>query len=132
MDLPNNEKTFEFEHLGLTTKKKYDGQFTVKCVLNMFDKREVELEKSRLSADIANPTNLLSSLSHILANLRVRIIKAPNWWEQSLGGFDLLDEDVIVALYDKVMEQSDKWFKELREQSKDEESKEGESEVNPQ
>jgi len=127
MDLPNNEKTFEFEHVGLTTGKKYDGKFTVKCVLNMFDKREVELEKSRLSADVANPTNLLSSLSHILANLRVRIIKSPTWWEQSLGGFDILDEDVIVALYDKTMEQADKWYKELKENAE-----EGESEGNPQ
>ena len=120
MDLPKNEKTFEFEHVGKTTGKKYEGKFTVKCVLNMFDKREIELEKSRLSADVANPTNLLSSLSHILANLRVRIMKAPTWWEQSLGGFDLLDEDVIIALYDKTMLQEDEWHKELKVQSEEE------------
>ena len=127
MDLPHNEKTFEFSHVGTTTGRKYDGKFTVKCVLNMFDKREIELEKSRLQADVANPTNLLSSLSHILANLRIRIIKAPTWWEQSLGGFDIMDEDVIIALFDKVMEQEDTWHKELKALST-----EGEPEGNPQ
>jgi len=127
MDLPQNEKTFEFSHVGLATGKKYDGKFTVKCILNMFDKREIELEKSRLRADIANPTNLLSSLSHILANLRIRIIKAPTWWEQSLGGFDILDEDAIIALFDKVMAQEDLWHEELKALSK-----KGEPEGNPQ
>ncbi len=127
MDLPKNEKTFEFSHIGATTGNKYDGKFTVKCVLNMFDKREIELEKSRLQADVANPTNLLSSLSHILSNLRIRITKAPTWWEQSLGGFDLMDEDVVIALFDRVMEQEDAWHQELKALSA-----EGEPEGNPQ
>ena len=100
--------------------KKYDGKFTVKCVLNMFDKREVELEKSRISADTANPTAVLTSLSHILANLRVRIVKAPTWWEQSLGGFDILDENVIVQLFDTVMEQEAIWYKELKGEAEEE------------
>ena len=130
MDLPKNEKTFEFDQEGLITGKKYDGKFTVKCILNMFDKREVELEKARLKADTANPTNLLTSISHILANLRVRIIKAPTWWEQSLGGFDILDEDVVIELYDKVMQQEEEWHKDLK--AKSEALSKEEPAVNPQ
>jgi len=125
MDLPKNEKSFIFDHIGEITGKKYDGEFKVKCILSMFDKRELELKKTQLKADSQNPTNLLSSISHILATLQVRIINAPSWWEQSLGGFDILDEDVVLALYDKVMEQERLWKEELKAQT-------GELSGNPQ
>ena len=114
MDLPKKERTFTFNHTGSETGITYDGEFTVKSILNIMEKRDLELEKTILAADTKNPTNMLESLCHIIATLRVHIIKAPTWWEQSLGGFNLDDEDVIIALYDKVVEQGNLWREELR------------------
>ena len=126
MDLPNNEKTFSFEVIGETTGKKYEGQFTVICVPNMFQRRAIEIEKTRLRADQTNPTMDLMGIGEILANLRVRIIKAPGWWNDSSGGFDLLDENVCVELYDKVMDQQDIWKQEVKELSEPKDEKSGE------
>jgi hypothetical protein len=125
MDLPKNEKTFTFEQVGEVTGKKYDGEFTVKCVLTMFDKREVELKKTQLVSDSQNPTSLLSSISHIIATLQVRVLKAPTWWEQSADGLDILDENIVIELYDKVVAQESIWKDELKAQI-------GETSGNPQ
>jgi hypothetical protein len=114
MDLPKNEAVFDFDYTGATTNKKYDGQFTVVCMLNMARKHALEIEKTRLMADFQNPTDGLFGLAVVLANLRVRIVDAPEWWKQSKGGFDILDEDALVALYDKVMEQESKWRESLK------------------
>lgn len=119
MDLPKNEAVFDFEYTGLTTGKKYDGQFTVVCVLNMMRKHALEIEKTRLMADFQNPTDGLFGLAVVLANLRVRIVEAPEWWKQSQGGFNVMDEDALVALYDKVVEQEAKWRETLKGQAKE-------------
>ena len=114
MDLPKDIKTFTFESVGLTTTKKYDGDFTVKCVLNMRDKRLLEIEKSSIRADMANPTPDLVAYSTILSNLRVRIEDGPEWWKQSTGGYDLKDENTLIELFDKVMDQETLWRKEVK------------------
>ena len=114
MDLPKNEAVFDFDYVGASTGKKYDGQFTVVCMLNMARKHALEIEKTRLMADFQNPTDGLFGLAVVLANLRVRIVEAPEWWKQSKGGFDILDEDALVALYDKVIDQEAKWRESLK------------------
>jgi hypothetical protein len=117
MDLPKNEKTFMFSAVGDTTGKSYDGEFTVICILNMMQRRAIELEKTRLQADLQNPTDSLYGLSTVLANLRVRIISAPSWWTESAGGFTIQDENICLILFDKVMEQQDLWKQELKKKA---------------
>ena len=117
MDLPNKEKSFAFEHVGETTEKKYDGQFTVRCVLNIGQKHSMALEQTRLLGSYENPTNDLSGLAIILSNLRAKIVEAPEWWKQSLGGSLVDDEDALVALYRKVVEAEVEWKEELKKKT---------------
>lgn len=117
MDLPKNERTFFFEEKGDATLETYKGEFTVLCVPDMRARRAIEVEKSRLSADVANPTDNLAGLAIILANLRVRITNGPTWWDESFGGYSIVDENITVMLYDKVLEQEDLWRAELRERA---------------
>ena len=117
MDLPKNEKTFYFKTIGATTGKEYEGEFTVVCALNMLLRRAIEVEKSRLQADIRNPTDSLMGLSTVLANLRHRIINAPSWWKESGGGFSLIDDNICIELFDKVMEQEEIWREELKKKA---------------
>lgn len=115
MDLPKNERSFLFEHTGEISARKYEGTFTVRCVLSMAEKRKLEIERSALSADLQNPTGNLSAISTVVANLRVRVIKSPDWFKQSIMSLDLLDEDVYFELYSKCLEQSEAWIKEVKE-----------------
>jgi hypothetical protein len=117
MDLPNKEKSFAFEHVGETTEKKYDGQFTVRCILNIGQKHSMALEQTRLLGSYENPTNDLSGLAIILSNLRAKIVEAPEWWKQSLGGSLIDDEDALVALYRKVVEAEVEWKEELKKKT---------------
>jgi hypothetical protein len=122
MDLPKKESTFEFEHVAAASGKKYDGKFTVRTILNMGQRHQLEMEKTRLMADYVNPTDGLAGIAVILSKLRVHIIDGPEWWKQSAGGFLVDDEDALVALYDKVIEAENKWKNDLKK--KGEEAKE--------
>jgi len=115
IDLPQNTFSFNFECLGEITGNKYDGNFESLCVLSVGKKHELEVEKTKLKLDFKNPTDGLESISYLLAVLKVRLINAPTWWEQSRNGFDLLDENIIIALYSKVMEGEENWKKRLQE-----------------
>jgi hypothetical protein len=46
------------------------------------------------------------------------VTESPEWWKQSKYGAELMDEEVLVQLYNKVMEQEDLWKKELKESQK--------------
>jgi hypothetical protein len=117
MNLPKNEKTFHFSKEGEVTGFKYEGEFTVKCALSLGDKRLIEIEKSRLSVDLQNPTANLDAISRIMANLRVRVIKGPEWFNQQINTMQIIDEDIVFEVYSQCLEASEEWIKELKKES---------------
>lgn len=117
MDLPKIESVFDFDFTS-ELGKKYDGRFTVACLLDMGQKHRLELEKTRLLGNYQNPTDGLAGIAIVLANLRIKIIDAPEWWKQSNGGFSIKDEDALVALYDKVQGAEAEWRNQLAEMKK--------------
>jgi hypothetical protein len=117
MDFPNTEKTFYFDH---TTElgNRYEGTFTVKCLLSIGEKHRLELEKSRLLGNFQNPTDELFGLSVILANLRAKIVDAPNWWSQSKGGETIKEEEIIAVLFARVQDTEVEWKRDLLEKAR--------------
>lgn len=117
MDLPSTQTVVDFDFTS-DLGKKYDGQFTVLCLLNMRQKHLLELEKTRLLGNYANPTDELAGIAVILANLRHRIVDGPTWWQQSDGGYNLTDIDVLTSLYNKVLGAETEWRNKLKEKTK--------------
>ena len=117
MDLPSTQTVIDFDFTS-DLGKKYDGQFTVLCLLNMRQKHLLELEKTRLLGNYANPTDELAGIAVILANLRHRIVDGPTWWQQSDGGYNLTDIDVLTSLYNKVLGAETEWRNKLKEKTK--------------
>jgi hypothetical protein len=117
INLPKNEKTFMFSKVGEVTGMKYEGQFTVKCALSLADKRLIEIEKSRLSADLMNPTGNLDAISRVIANLRVRVITGPEWYNQQVNTMNILDEDIVFDVYGECLKAAEEWMKELKKES---------------
>jgi hypothetical protein len=115
MELPKNESTFNIEMVGDTTFKKYEGQFTVRCVLTAGQRHAMELEKSRLLGNFTSPTDALIGLAEVLATLRARVIESPEWWRQSAGGSMLSDENVLMELYNKVSEVETQWRQKVKD-----------------
>ena len=123
MDLPDKNSVFDFEHTGDLTSKKYEGQFTVRCIQSMAQKHAMELEKTRLLGNFSNPTDGLAGIAIILSNLRHKITDGPEWWKQSGGGSSIEDEDVLVALYDKVLAAESEWREKLKKKAVQKRSK---------
>jgi hypothetical protein len=117
MDLPSKEKTFDFDHIGEDTGKKYEGRFTVLCTLNIGQKHSLALEKTRLLGNYPNPTDDLAGLAIILANLRAKVVDGPEWWKQSIGGTLIDDESVLVDLYNRVQEAEVEWKENLKKKT---------------
>lgn len=114
MDLPKNEKSFMFSKEGEVTMFKYEGQFTVKCVLTAGDKRILEIEQSRLMVDLKNPTSNLIAISRVVANLRIRVLKAPDWFEQMIGDLETLDDNILFEVWGECLKATKDWQDELK------------------
>lgn len=114
--LPLNEKKFHIDLVGETTGEHYKGDFVCTCVLNIGQKHQLEVEIARLMADLKNPTPQLSVMSDLLANISVRTTDAPEWWTRSVSGLDLLDENLIVGIYDALMEAETEWRSTVKSQ----------------
>lgn len=115
--LPKNERTFSISVDGDTSGEKFEGQFTAKCVLNMSEKHIKELEKTRLMADYANPSGSLAGIAEILSTLRVKLVKWPDWWANTDFGNKILDENIVITIYDEVQKLEQEWRKEVREKN---------------
>jgi len=115
--LPKKEKSFTISQAGLTTGHKYEGTFEVICCLSMGQRHSEAAEKTRLMGDYANPDADLYSLATTLATLRVRIQDSPEWWKQSNGGTDILDEEIINLLWEKTVGAEADWRKELKDKA---------------
>jgi len=115
--LPPNEKSFDFSEIGNTTGLKYEGRFKCKCVLDIAGKHALELEKTRLMADFANPTGGLEGIALTIATIRAKLVDWPAWWEETNRGLAVRDENVIMELYDSVVEEEIKWRAALKAQA---------------
>lgn len=117
MDLPDTKVVFDFDFTS-DLGKRYEGRFTVTCLLDMRTKHRLELEKTRLLGNYPNPTDELAGIAIVLATLRHRIIDGPPWWMQSEGGYNITDIDALNALYDKVIASEVEWRTKLKEKAK--------------
>jgi len=107
--LPNRTSNFFIDSVGEITTQAYKGDFTVKTILTIGEKIELETEKTKLSSDLVNVSPELKTVSTILAELKVRVIESPNWWKESNNGKDLLDDNVIFDIYSKVIDAVNDW-----------------------
>jgi hypothetical protein len=117
MQLPKNEKSFHYKRLGEKTGREYEGTFTTRCVLNFQEKRLLEIEKSTITADLSNPTSNLSAIAEVVANLRIRLVEAPDWFKQCIRSLDLLDEEIYFEIYGKCLECEREWMDEIKAKS---------------
>ena len=113
--LPKNQKTFTIDAIGEDTFVQYKGEFTVKCILNMSGKHALELEKTRLMADYANPSSGLRGIAVSLATVRAKIVKAPDWWKELNAASDLLDENIIIDIFEQCIKAETEWRDKVKE-----------------
>jgi hypothetical protein len=119
MDLTNREVTFHFETTGAKSKKKYEGDFTVKSVLTNGEQIAVALRADQYNAGSTSLPAAVARFNQAIAELEVRIVQkdgkqsAPSWWRDADGGRTLVDPNLVTELFLKAQEEGDKAFEKL-------------------
>lgn len=112
-ETPPTETDVQIEVVGEVTKKKFIGEFTVKIPRR---KEQCLIDKHRAFLNGPGAENLESAtlkFHHMISYLRYVVVDSPKWWQESDLGYELYDENVVQALYDKVLEFEVEWLKEV-------------------
>jgi hypothetical protein len=128
MLLANNEYTFHFKGKGETTQEQYHGDFVVKCVLSNAEQVEAAIRTDRYNGGSKTLADGFKVFNRIIAELELRIKKAPTWWTESRGGWDLHDANIVHEVFAEVMKSQDVWTERLKEKATEAEKS---AEANP-
>lgn len=110
---PNEKTPFQIDVIGSITKKVYRGEFTSK-IGNVGTQVSVAKHQAFLAgSDSSNLSTEILNIIHMISYLKYHLISAPNWWNNADFGFSLKDYNVIKEVYEKVMENEEKWLKEV-------------------
>jgi len=112
-DLPDSSKTFDIEVTGKVTGKRYVGSFTTKLP-SVKTQCLIAKHETFLNGDLAEylPTGI-RQVHERISYLRFCLSESPKWWTQSDLGYELLDVNVIEAVYEKAMEFERDWMKQV-------------------
>lgn len=117
--LPKRERKISVDIIGEITGHHYTGDFTVKCSLSILEKQLLGIEKTRLISDYSNPTPDLMGIANTLSNLRVKIVKGPEWWTESQAGALIEDENILVHIMDKITLAEKDWREDLKKRAEE-------------
>jgi hypothetical protein len=89
---------------GSLTGEEWAGEFEFWTILTHRQQMDRDrLRRDFLGARELEAPNRTQSQAEAIADLQVRIFKAPKWWMLSNGGQDLVDDEVLTAVYDMVI-----------------------------
>lgn len=114
-DIPVTETSLQIDIEGEVTKKRFLGEFSCKIPRK---KEQCLIDKHRAFLNGPQPEQLSPEtlrFHHMVAYLRFTIdtVNSPKWWKESDLGYELYDENVVKALYDKVLDFEVEWLKEV-------------------
>ena len=114
-DVPSTETDLQIDTVGDVTKKRFIGEFSAKIPRK---KEQCLIDKHRAFLNGPSPEQLSPEtlrFHHMISYLRYTIDdkNSPKWWKESDLGYELYDENVVKALYDKVLDFEVEWFKEV-------------------
>ena len=110
--------TFSISSTGETTNQAYNGSFTVKTLLSVRDRLAIDEERRMiLGSDGQNADNMAKIFANMISQLRIRIVKAPEFWTEAGNGIDLLDYNVLVEIFQLVVKKEEERKKEIIDQA---------------
>ena len=115
-------EVFSVNIVGANTKRVYTGEFTTKTTTTMKDEFASDLKRRQVigpSPDGTPPSANLQWQAYMIGQLFVKLTDAPKWWQDSNGGLDLEDMNVITEVYNAVLEAEDKVIKALDAESEE-------------
>lgn len=116
----NETETFTLDLVGDQTGQKYFGTF--ECLKRVTHAKQ--LMRDRLVRELLGPGGQDASIraknqAQIIAQLQVCLVKAPDWFKEARYGLDLVDDNVIGDLSDRVDDIQVRAFKEVQEKGEE-------------
>lgn len=115
----SNSANFTISVLGDKTNTTWAGEFSCKPLLSHRDELVRDSRKRELlgavNPQFADPRAL--NQADVFAELFVRLTKAPSFWVESGNGLDLLDDNVVAAIYREVMRLEKEAFDAIKKQA---------------
>lgn len=108
--------TFTFTCFGEISQQTWAGEFTVKPILSFSAIAAVDVDRRRF---IGNPENEgavpeeIRSIAAMISQIKYRVMKAPSWLLESNYLADMVDGNVLVELFKKVIEVEDVYRQKL-------------------
>lgn len=111
--LPAMDHEFEIEVRGNLTRKLFKGKF--KChILNLKERGQAGIRKAALNAGVEAVLPVeVRNLHYMVAWLEQSLTESPDWWRESQNGLELMDYDVVDAVYQKVEKFEDEWYEQV-------------------
>lgn len=119
MSLPSFTTSVVIDVEGDVTKSRWTGTFTVKRIITHQERFDIEKYFRSYLPDSTSVSETIRNRATVLAELRVRVITGPSWWEGTNYGLDSVDVSHIYELLSKCAEATAQWHKELSDLVKD-------------
>ena len=101
----NDPKSFSVDVEGSMTKNSYKGVFKIRPLLSHRDKlRRDELKRQLIGATPDGTGVAALRTAEIFSKIWVHLTESPSWWRDAGNGLDLIDEEPVVAVIDKIVE----------------------------
>jgi len=107
MAKPIYEAPFTVDVTGDRTGESLQGVFKAKTRLSHRERLLIDqLKRQLLGPQPAGtmPSEDADSRADAFANLRVRLTESPSWWMNSNGGIELVDDNVVTAVFEKAVQ----------------------------
>ena len=96
---------FSINEVGTKTGRAFSGTFTVKTLLTRADQFAADQRRRDiLGPGSAEALDALKLEAFMLGQLSVRILKAPQFWNESGNGLQLEDFNIIQTVFDKCVD----------------------------
>jgi len=106
--LPKMDFSFNFQGQGSETGINWVGDFKyVRPTLG--DRSRIAALRTRLCGDQSIIDTEVVDFNHAIAYLRYTLKESPAWWSDASFGLELYDGNIIVGVYNKVMEFEAEW-----------------------
>ena len=106
---------FSISVIGDLSCETYRGDF--RAVKFLTHRQQLLLDQRRrdiLGNNSESASPRAQNQAHILASVFVRITEAPTWWKESNSGLDLIDDNVLIEVFENAMRIENETVSEIR------------------
>jgi hypothetical protein len=102
--MAKNETTFTMD-VTAESGEKYVGTVRIRNRLSQSQRLQLDsIRRELLGPNPLGATNDVLMSSLVIATVRTHVLEGPQWYEKSNNGLDLLDEEPLMFIFNKINE----------------------------